>query len=101
MPDKPVSDLRRRMLADMTIRSFSDKTKNDYIRQVEALAKFLERSPETATGDDLRRFQLHQVEQGVAAAEAEQPGLGPALFLHRHAWPRRYLPSAGSRKLSE
>jgi site-specific recombinase XerD len=65
MPDKPVSDLRRRMLADMTIRSFSDKTKNDYIRHVEALAVFLGRSPDTATGDDLRRFQLHQVEQGT------------------------------------
>ncbi len=65
MPDKPVSDLRRRMLADMTIRSFSDKTKNDYIRHVEALAVFLGRSPDTATGDDLRRFQLYQVEQGT------------------------------------
>jgi len=65
MPDKPVSDLRRRMLADMTIRSFSDKTKNDYIRQVEALAQFLGRSPDTATGDDLRRFQLYRVEQGA------------------------------------
>ena len=56
MPDKPISDLRRRMLAGMTIRSFSDKTKSDYIRHVEALAVFLGRSPDTATGDDLRRF---------------------------------------------
>jgi hypothetical protein len=29
MPDKPLSDLRRRMLADMTIRSFGDKTRHD------------------------------------------------------------------------
>jgi hypothetical protein len=65
MPDKPVSDLRRRMLADMTIRSFSDKTRHDYIRHVEALTAFLGRSPDTATSDDLRSFQLHQVEQGT------------------------------------
>jgi integrase/recombinase XerD len=65
MRDKPISDLRRRMLADMTIRSFSDKTKNDYIRHVEALALFLGRSPDTATADDLRRFQLHQTERGA------------------------------------
>ena len=45
MRAKPISDLRRRMLADMTIRSFSDKTKNDDIRHVEALALFLGRSP--------------------------------------------------------
>ena len=65
MSNKPISDLRRRMLADMTIRSFSDKTKHDYIHHVETLAAFLGRSPDTVTGDDLRRFQLHQVEQGA------------------------------------
>ena len=65
MSNKPISDLRRRMIEDMTVRSFSDNTKNNYIRHVEALAEFLGRSPDTVTGDDLRRFQLHQVEQGA------------------------------------
>ena len=65
MPDKPLSDLRRRMLADMTIRSFGDKTRHDYIRHVETLTAFLGRSPDTATADDLRRFQQHQVDQGA------------------------------------
>jgi hypothetical protein len=45
MLGKPINDLRRRMLADMTIRSFSDKTRRDYIRHVEALAAVLGRSP--------------------------------------------------------
>ena len=65
MSDKPISDLRRRMLADMTVRSFSDKTRHEYIRQIETFARFLGRSPDTASGDDIRRFQLAQVEQGV------------------------------------
>jgi integrase/recombinase XerD len=65
MPDKPISDLHRRMLADMTIRSFGDKTRHDYIRHVETLTAFLGRSPDTATSDDLRRFQQHQAEEGV------------------------------------
>src|SRR5215470_15232314 len=65
MNDKPISDLRRRLIADMTIRTFSDKTQRDYIRNVEAFARFLGRSPDTATGDDIRRFQLAQVEQGA------------------------------------
>jgi integrase/recombinase XerD len=65
MSDKPISHLRRRMIADMTIRTFSDKTQRDYIRHVEAFARFLGRSPDAATGDDLRRFQLTQVEQGA------------------------------------
>ena len=62
MSDKPISDLRRRMIAD-TVRTFSEKTRHDYIRHVEAFAKFLGRSPDTATGDDIRRFQLAQVEK--------------------------------------
>ena len=65
MSDKPISDLRRRMIADMTIRTFSDKTQRDYIRHIEVFARFVGRSPDTATGDDLRRFQLAQVEQGA------------------------------------
>ena len=63
--EKPISDLRRRMLQDMTNRNFGDKTKHDYIRQVEALAKFLDRSPDTVTGDELRRFQADQIARGA------------------------------------
>ena len=65
MRDKPISDLRRRMIADMTVRSFSDRTQHDYIRHIETFAGFLGRSPDTASGDDIRRFQLAQVEQGA------------------------------------
>jgi site-specific recombinase XerD len=53
------------MIADMTVRTIGDKTQRNYIRHIEAFAKFLGRSPDTATGDDIRRFQLAQVEQGA------------------------------------
>jgi site-specific recombinase XerD len=65
MNDKPISDVRRRMIADMTVRSFGEKTQHDYIRHIETFARFLGRSPDTATGDDIRRFQLAQVEGGA------------------------------------
>ena len=61
----PISDLRRRMLQDMTNRSFGDKTQRDYIRHIESFAKFLGRAPDTATGDDVRRFQSEQISQGA------------------------------------
>lgn len=57
--DKPLSDLRRRMQEDMAVRRFGEKTQHDYIRHVENFVKFLGRSPETATGEDLRRYQVH------------------------------------------
>jgi hypothetical protein len=54
-----ISPLRRRMIEDMCVRKFGEKTQHDYIRHVEQFAKFLGRSPDTATGEDLRRYQVH------------------------------------------
>lgn len=57
--------LRERFIADMTVRGFTDKTRNDYLRTVTGFAAFLERSPSTATAEDLRRFQIEQSERGM------------------------------------
>ena len=65
MSEKPISPLRRRMIEDMTVRNFVEKTRNDYIRHVRTFTAFLGRSPDTATAEDLRRFQLHQTQTGV------------------------------------
>ena len=65
MSQKPISELRRRMLEDMAVRKFSDATQRNYIRHVVDLAKFLGRSPDTATADDVRRFQVHMTEDGA------------------------------------
>ena len=60
MSEKPISPLRQRMIEDMSVRNFVEKTRNDYIRHVRTFTAFLGRSPDTATVEDLRRFQLHQ-----------------------------------------
>jgi integrase/recombinase XerD len=65
MSEKPISPLRRRMIEDMTVRNFVEKTRNDYIRHVRSFTAFLDRSPDTAVAEDLRRFQLHQTQTGV------------------------------------
>jgi site-specific recombinase XerD len=65
MSEKPISPLRQRMIEDTTMRNFVEKTRNDYIRQVKTFTAFLGRSPDTATAEDLRRFQLHQTRTGV------------------------------------
>jgi integrase/recombinase XerD len=64
---RPVSVLRARMIEDMIVRGFSEKTRNDYIRKVRAFAAFIGRAPDTATAtaEDLRRFQLHQTQSGM------------------------------------
>jgi integrase/recombinase XerD len=61
----PISPLRRRMIEDMTVRGFGEKTQSDYIRHVKNFTIFLGRSPDTAEGENLRTFQLHQRENRV------------------------------------
>src|SRR5438067_12963227 len=53
------------MLEDMSLRGFTPDTQRDYIRAVKKLAAFLGRSPDTATAEDLRAFQLHLTASGV------------------------------------
>lgn len=66
MSDKPISPLRQRMIDDMTARRLSEATQKDYVRNVRNFAAFLGRSPDTATSDDLRRFQLHMAQQQIS-----------------------------------
>jgi site-specific recombinase XerD len=61
-----ISPLRRRMIDDMRMRKLSDKTQRHYIRAVRQFAGFLGRSPDTASVEDLRRYQLHLVDQGIS-----------------------------------
>ena len=58
MRQKPISELRCRMLEDMSVRKFSEATCRNYIRHIAEFAKFLGRSPDTATAD-LRQFGPH------------------------------------------
>jgi integrase/recombinase XerD len=60
-----VSPLRRRMLEDMAMRGLREDTQRDYIRFVKNFAAFLGRSPDTATAEDIRRFQVYQHENGA------------------------------------
>jgi integrase/recombinase XerD len=62
---RPVSALRARMIEDMTVRGFTEETRHDYVRRVRAFAAFIRRPPDTATAEDLRRFQLHQRQSGM------------------------------------
>src|SRR5438477_2216667 len=62
---RPVSPLRARMIEDMTVRGFKEDTRRDYVRHVRAFAAFIGRSPDTATAEELRLFQLHQTRSGL------------------------------------
>ena len=62
---QPISPLRARMIEDMTVHGFNERTRGHYVRHVRAFAAFIGRSPDAATAEDVRLFQLHQTRSGV------------------------------------
>ena len=72
MTDQAMSPLRRRMIEDMTIRKFAPKTQHDYVQRVKNFTAYLGRSPDTASSEDVRRYQLHLTASGVGVPTINQ-----------------------------
>ena len=72
MTTERMSPLRRRMIEDMMVRGHGEKTKLDYIRAIKRFAAFLGRSPDTATAEELRAWQLHMSETNVSVSTFNQ-----------------------------
>ncbi len=66
MKEEKTTPLRERMIEDMRIRGMLPKTQQGHIRAVRYFAEFIGRSPDTATPDELRAYQLHMTDTGVS-----------------------------------
>src|ERR1700675_4049540 len=66
MSTDAVSPLRQRMIEDMNARKLCAGTQRGHISSCKRFAAFVKRSPDTATLEDIRRFQLHLAEIGVS-----------------------------------
>jgi site-specific recombinase XerD len=66
MSTDTISPLRHRMIEDMNARKLCAGTQSGHIRSCKRFAAFLKRSPDTATAEDIRRFQLHLSETGTS-----------------------------------
>src|SRR5277367_4792623 len=66
MSTNAISPLRQRMIEDMNARKLCTGTQKGHIRSCKQFAAFLKRSPDTATAEDIRRFQLRLSETGVS-----------------------------------
>ena len=67
MKEEKTTPLRQRMIEDMRIRGMAEKTQAAHIRAVKDFAVFLKRSPDTATPEELRAYQLHMTNAGMTA----------------------------------
>lgn len=75
-----ISPLRQRMLDDLRMRKLSPKTQSAYIRAVRNFTQYLGRSPDTATIDDLRNYQLHLVDAGTSPTSLNAAIIGLKFF---------------------
>ena len=80
--NQPISPLRQRMIDDMRMRKFGEKTQLDYVRAVRNFAKYLRRSPESASVEDLRNYQLHLVDNGISPASLNSAISGLKFFFN-------------------
>ena len=66
MSKNAATPLRHRMIEDMSARQLCAATQRGHVRSCKRFAAFLNRSPDTATAEDIRRFQLHLAEAGLS-----------------------------------
>lgn len=77
-----ISPLRQRMIEDMNARKLGPHSQRSHIQSCKRFAAFLKRSPDTATAEDIRRFQLHLVESGMSICNRNRTMTG-VRFLFR------------------
>jgi len=66
MTTEAITPLRQRMIEDMNARQLGTHTQRGHIYSCKRFAGFIKRSPETATAEDIRQFQLHLAETGTS-----------------------------------
>ena len=66
------TDLRRRMIEDMTVRNLSPATQASYITAVKKFRRYYRRSPAELGVEEVRAYQVHLVENGIAWATLNQ-----------------------------
>jgi integrase/recombinase XerD len=82
----PTAPLRQRMIEDMRARNLGRQSQSNHLSSCARFAAFLGRGPETATADDIRRFQLVLVESGTSITNRNRIMTGVKFLLRVTIW---------------
>jgi hypothetical protein len=85
MSTDAVTPLRQRMIEDMNARKLGAHSQRSHIYSCKRFAAFLKRAPDTATPDDVRRFQLHLAETGMSICNRNRIMTGVKFLFHEAA----------------
>jgi site-specific recombinase XerD len=86
MPEEAINALRRRMIEDMTIRNFDQRTQQSYMRSVRTCCRYCDRTPAELTFEGIRRYQLHLVQCGLAPASINGAMVALRFFFRVSPW---------------
>jgi integrase/recombinase XerD len=79
-----VSELRTRMIDDMTLRGMAAKTQDAYVRSVAGLAAYYHRSPDRITDREVQAYLLHLIrERGLSWSSCSVAVHGLRFFYHQ------------------
>ena len=77
-----MSELRRKMLTDLRIRNYAERTQETYIGRVAEMARHLGRSPDELSGEEVRKYLRYlKEERGVSRSVFAQV-MGALRFLY-------------------
>jgi integrase/recombinase XerD len=88
-----MTPLRRRMLEDMSIRNFAEKTQQSYLEHVSRYARHFHRSPEELGPEQVREYQLHLTETRKLAPSTISIATSALRFLYRVTLKRNWEPA--------
>jgi site-specific recombinase XerD len=93
-----MTPLRQRMFDDMQLRNFASNTIDAYVDQVAKFARYFSRSPEQLGPEEIRRYQVHLVQEKKVAWSTFNQAVCALRFLYRVTlakdWPITHIPYA-------
>jgi len=86
-----VTPLRQRMLEELQRRNYSSETVRGYIFAVREFAEYYRKSPELLGAEELRRYQVHLLQERKLAPGTVEGRISALRFLYKRVLKRRDL----------
>ena len=78
-----MSPLRKRMIEDLVVRNYSEKTIDQYVRVVRQIAEFYQKSPADLTQEEIRDYQVYLRQEKKVSWEVGNQTVCALRFLYR------------------
>lgn len=85
-----MTPLRRRLIEEIALRGYSDKTREAYVHAVACLARYYQRSPDLLSDEELRAYLLYLHQETPKAASTLNVAVSGLRFFYQHVLHRPF-----------